>query len=80
MQVERGAVVRHRSWGGRFVGTVTRRDGDLVVVAWYGSCVEDELDVGEVELIPDPPADLAGWRGGLGADGSWRIEAPKDRR
>lgn len=52
MDIQEGAVVRHRGWGGRFVGTVTRRDGDTVFVAWYGSCVEDELRADELDLGP----------------------------
>jgi hypothetical protein len=64
-----GSVVRDRAWGGRFTGTVVRREGTSVFVAWHDSCVEDELEVDQVEPWPDAPAELAAWRGGLGVIG-----------
>ena len=77
MTIEVGSVVRHRRWGGRFVGTVTRRDGNTVTIAWYGSFVEDQLEVGEVELCTDRTGEIARWRGGIGvveADGTTHVE------
>ncbi len=61
-----GTVVRDRKWGGQFTGTVVRREGDHVFVAWHNSFVEDELTVNEVEVWPDAPQALREWRGGVG--------------
>ncbi len=58
-----GAVVRHRLWD--CGGTVVRRAGDALFVAWHGSCVEDEVQINDVELWPDAPPELAAWRGGV---------------
>ncbi len=77
MELREGAVVRDRWWGGRCVGTVVGRESGWVFVAWHGSFVADQLPVDEVEAWRDPPAELSGWRGGLGigtADGSMRVE------
>lgn len=74
--IRAGTVVRDRRWGGHFSGTVTHRNEDRLVVAWHGSCVEDELGVDEVDVWPDAPTELAGWQGGvgvLGRDGSFRV-------
>ncbi|MHB8452037.1 MAG: hypothetical protein ACYDAQ_16555 [Mycobacteriales bacterium] len=46
-------------------------------VAWHGSFVEDQLDVADVELWVDAPAELRDWRGRigvLGSDGSVTVE------
>jgi hypothetical protein len=70
-----GDVVRSLRWADA-TGTVMWRDGDVVRVAWHGTCVEDEVDVGEVEVWADAPGELAGWRGGIGVaevDGSMRV-------
>jgi hypothetical protein len=77
MELNVGTVVRDRKWGGRYAGTVVHVEGGAVFVAWHGSFVEDELCVDEVEVWPDAPAKLAGWRGGVGvlsADGGLRVE------
>ncbi len=34
-----GTVVRDRKWGGTCTGTVVRREGDSVFVAWHNSFV-----------------------------------------
>ncbi len=60
-----GTVVRGRRCG-KQTATVVNRKGRSVFVAWHGSCVEDELDVDEVEVWPDAPADLSEWHGGVG--------------
>jgi hypothetical protein len=37
--IDEGTVVRDRKWSGKYTGTVVRRDGDSVFVAWHGlSC------------------------------------------
>ena len=77
MAIEVGSVVRHCRWGGRFVGTVTHRDGNTVAVAWYGSFVEDQLEIGEVEVCTGRTGEIARWRGGIGiaeADGTTDVE------
>lgn len=74
--ITEGTVVRDRRWGGTYTGTVVRREGRSVFVAWHGSFVEDELDVDEVTVWADAPAELAEWRGGIGVvtpDG-YRVE------
>lgn len=60
-----GMVVRDRCWGGTCTGTVLRRDGRSVFVAWHGTAVEDQLDLDQVAPWPDAPAELAAWRGGV---------------
>ena len=70
MDVNEGTVVRDRKWGGRFSGTVVRRDADSVFVAWHGSFVEDELCLAEVEPVADPRPEQAAWRGGIGLAGA----------
>ena len=62
-----GVVVRDRKWSGKYTGTVVRREGDSVFVAWHGSFVEYEMDVSEVEVWEDAPTELRAWRGGIGA-------------
>lgn len=57
MDIDVGSVVRHRRWGGRFVGTVTRRAGDTVSVRWRGSDLDDELGLHEVEAWPRTSGD-----------------------
>ena len=47
-------------------GTVVGREGDSVFVAWHGSFVEYEMDVSEVEIWADAPAELRAWQGGIG--------------
>ncbi len=42
-----------------------RTDTASVFVAWHGSWVEDQLRRDEVEVWPDPPPELAAWRGGV---------------
>lgn len=76
MELQEGTVVRDRRWGGRCTGTVVRREGDWVFVAWHGSCVEDQLSLEQVQVWLDPPAGLDGWRGGIGIslDGGMRVE------
>jgi len=64
--IEEGTVVRDRKWSGKYTGTVVRREGDSVFVAWHGSFVEDELHVSEVEVWEDAPTELRAWRGGIG--------------
>lgn len=66
MELGEGAVVRDRKWGGRFTGTVVRREGDAVFVAWHNSFVEDQLDIAEVEPVEDATDDMRAWRGGIG--------------
>jgi hypothetical protein len=61
-----GTVVRGRTWGGRFSGTVVGRKGRSLFVAWHGTCVEDEVDVEDIDVWFDAPSELAQWRGGLG--------------
>lgn len=61
--VGEGTVVRHRRH--RSIGTVVRRDGDKLHVAWHDSCVEDELHVDDVEVVPDPTPEQRAWRGGV---------------
>jgi hypothetical protein len=46
-----GTVVRDRKWGGTCTGTVVRREGDNVFVAWHNSFVEDELTVRETRGV-----------------------------
>jgi hypothetical protein len=77
-----GTVVRDRCWGGTYTGTVVRRDGRSVFVAWHGTAVEDQLDVDQVVPWPDAPAELATWRGGVGVlDGdSYRVEPVGGKR
>ena len=74
-----GTVVRDRKWGGQFTGTVVRREGDHVFVAWHNSFVEDELTVNEVEVWPDAPqAKYKHWKREVknepkdGHDETWR--------
>ena len=72
-----GAVVRSRRWGGRYAGTVVRREAGSVFVAWHGTFVEDQLDPDDVTLWADAPAELRTWRGGIGrldADGTVTVE------
>jgi hypothetical protein len=75
-QIAEGTVVRDRNWGGTHTGTVLRREGRSVFVAWHGSAVEDELDVDEVSVWADAPAELAQWRGGIGlvSPDGYRVE------
>lgn len=71
-EIGEGTPVRVLKWDGRFTGTVVRREGDDVYVAYHGSCVEDELHIDDVEILPDPTPEQAAWRGGFGvitADG-----------
>lgn len=63
-------MVRDRKWGGRQTGTVTSREGRSVFVAWHGTCVDDELDVDEVEPVDDATDEQRAWRGGIGVIGS----------
>jgi hypothetical protein len=75
-EITEGTVVRDRRRGGTCTGTVVRREGRSVFVAWHGSFVEDQLDVDEVAVWADAPAELAEWRGGIGVvtpDG-YRVE------
>ncbi|MDA8340939.1 MAG: hypothetical protein M0007_01750 [Actinomycetota bacterium] len=51
-------------WGGTHTGTVVRRDGRSVFVAWHHSFVEDELHVDQVEIWADAPEELRRWSGG----------------
>lgn len=77
MKVQEGTVVRDRKWGGRFRGTVVRREGDSVFVAWHSSFVEDELSIAEVEPVADSTPEEEAWRGGIGlarANGEFTIE------
>lgn len=70
-----GDVVRSLRWADA-TGTVTWRDGDVVRVAWAGTCMEDEVGADEVEVWADAPGELRDWRGGIGAvevDGSMRV-------
>jgi hypothetical protein len=75
-----GTVVRDRKWGGTCTGTVVRRDGDSVFVAWHNSFVEDELSIDEVQVWADAPRHLRDWRGGVGVwdpakpERGWSIE------
>jgi hypothetical protein len=66
MELEIGTVVRDRIWGGRCTGTIVRREGQSVSIAWHNSCVEDDLDIDQVEIWPDAPPELAAWQGALG--------------
>jgi len=61
-----GTVVRDRKWGGTCSGTVVRREGDSLFVAWHNSFVEDELTVSDVTVWPDAPEHLRAWRGAVG--------------
>ena len=60
-----GTVVRTYTRGCEEIGTVVERDGDTLFVAWHGSCVEEELTIGEVDVWADAPRDLRDWRGGV---------------
>jgi hypothetical protein len=62
-RITEGTVVRTLRHGD--VGTVQQRKGRWLFVAWHGTCVESQLDVAEVELVPDPTAEQAGWRGAI---------------
>lgn len=42
-----------RKRSGRYTGTVVRRAGGSIFVAWHGTVVEDELGADEVEMIRD---------------------------
>jgi hypothetical protein len=68
--ISEGTVIRHLKWPGSPTGTIVSREGASLFVAWHGSFVEDEIDVGavgrSVEVWADAPADLRRWRGGLG--------------
>jgi hypothetical protein len=71
-----GTVVRDRIWGGTHTGTVVRRVGRSVFVAWHHSFVEDELDTDQVEVWADAPEEPRQWRGGIGVidpDGTTQI-------
>ena len=59
-------VIRCYKWGDPVTGTVVRREGDQIFVAWHHSFVEDELNVNEVEVWADAPQALREWRGGVG--------------
>jgi hypothetical protein len=48
-----GTVVSDRKWGGRYTGTMVRRSGGSIFVAWHGTCVDDELGTDEVEVVRD---------------------------
>ena len=62
-----GTPVRVLKWDGQqSTGTVVRRDGDAVYVAYHGSFVEDELRIADVEALADPTPEQAAWRGGYG--------------
>ena len=65
-EIVEGTVVRDRRWAGTRSGTVVRREGRSVFVAWHGSFVESQLDVDEVAVWAEAPAELAEWRGGIG--------------
>ncbi len=72
--IDEGTVVRDRKWGGTCTGTVVRREGDSLFVAWHNSFVEDEMNVNEVEVWADAPQALRDWRGGVG------VWSPAERR
>jgi hypothetical protein len=81
-RMREGAVVRDRMWGGTHTGTVVRREGTSVFVAWHGTCVEDELDAGQVEVWADAPESMSHVRGGVGTvadDGQFRVRPLADR-
>lgn len=61
-----GTVVRTYKWGDVCSGTVVRREGEALFVAWHDSFVESEMDVTEVEPWLDAPQALRDWRGGVG--------------
>lgn len=69
MEVEEGTVVVDRKWDGTHRGTVVRREGRSVFVAWHNSFVEDELDIDEVQPVPATIEETE-WRGGTGVIGS----------
>jgi hypothetical protein len=48
-------------------GTVVRHgEGGQVFVAWYGTCVESDPYMGELDIWASPSAELREWRGGFG--------------
>ncbi len=61
------AVVRDRMRGGAHTGTIIRREGRSVFVAWHHSTVEDQLDVDQVEIWADAPDELRQRRAGSGS-------------
>ncbi len=65
-EIDVGTVVRSLKWGAENTGTVVRREGDSLFVAWHNSFVEDELDISEVEVWADAPQHIRDWRGGVG--------------
>ncbi len=80
---EVGAIVRDRLWGGTHTGTVVRRDGRSVFVAWHHCFVEDDLDVDQVEIWPDAPEQLDHRCGGIGiveADGTRQARGLRELR
>jgi hypothetical protein len=50
-----GQSVRDRKWGGGYTGTVVNVEGGSVYVQWHGTCVEDQMDPGEIVPAPDVP-------------------------
>lgn len=75
--MDAGTVVRHRTWSGHPAGTVVRSEGRTIFVAWHDTCVEDELDVTEVDEWPHAPQALRDWRGGtlvIHPDGHRHVE------
>ena len=78
-----GVVVRDRLWGGTHTGTVVRRDGRSVFVAWHHSFVEDELDIDQVEIRADASEELRHRCGGIGVvevDGTSQTYAFREPR
>ena len=61
-----GTVVRDRMCGAR-TGTIIRREGCSVFVAWHHSTAEDQLDVDQVEIWADAPDELRQRRAGSGS-------------
>jgi len=75
-EITEGTPVRVLKWDGQYTGTVVRRDGDTVFVAYHDSCVEDDMGIADVEALADPTPEESAWRGGFGimsADGGWDI-------
>jgi hypothetical protein len=65
-QVNVNSVVRHRAWSPRQLGTVVRRKGDIVYVAWHNTCVEDELNIADLQVVSNASPRQKAWRGGVG--------------
>ena len=65
-EIRKGTQVRVTKWGREreHTGTVRRREGDTVYVAYHASFIEDELDIADVEALDDPTPEQAAWEGG----------------